>query len=350
MNPEISKLMKEMREKAEKATPGPWHDLSTASIVRVGLLGGGYNFIARLYMWAHRGSLVARNNAAYIAAANPANILKLLDYFEREEGQGWISVEQELPPHGVEVEVYEHDGTLTIATLNKEERDEADMQPEGLFWINTCADADLNFHCVTHWRVHVPPSPKSYLSETPEPLDGLGDALQAGGVFVHDECASSLERVELPNDLVRELTSYAASDGKSTFGLTRDEARWLAAVCCRLLAEMKVSAGLREEMGRIHDALGAMNSETALEKARQLLKRKHELYEGMRQEEDRAMEAESELQSLRERQEKAIELLSDMVPYVINLPCDDPTQDLVRRYDAFRNSPEHSTDEGKERS
>jgi hypothetical protein len=71
----------------------------------------------------------------------------------------WISVQQELPPHGEEFELYERDGTLTIGSLNQEERAEDDMRPEELFWIDTQADADMEFRRVSHWRKHVPPVP-----------------------------------------------------------------------------------------------------------------------------------------------------------------------------------------------
>ena len=63
--------------------------------------------------------------------------------------------------------------------------------------------------------------------------------------------------------------------------------------CAAALAES------RAENEKIHKALGAIDSETALEKATQLLKRKMELYEGMCEEEDRANKLEAENEKLR---------------------------------------------------
>lgn len=100
MSPEISKLMKEMREKAEKATPGEWfHVQPFMTVPGVMTLHGPVmakrvDFVSTAVAYPHGQSIISMpggpchtksNDMAYISTVSPANILKLLDYFERVE-------------------------------------------------------------------------------------------------------------------------------------------------------------------------------------------------------------------------------------------------------------------------
>lgn len=79
-------LLAELRQKAEAATPGPW--ATKYNLTRVYRAHGdprvSQNEIARSLFESKPESIVrARNNATYIAAANPALLLALLDEIER---------------------------------------------------------------------------------------------------------------------------------------------------------------------------------------------------------------------------------------------------------------------------
>jgi hypothetical protein len=78
-----------MRERAEKATPGPWRDdpdgygESQVLQVRDDLAGGRFNRIARLDGWNEESEDGAdENNAAHIASWHPAVALAVADWLD----------------------------------------------------------------------------------------------------------------------------------------------------------------------------------------------------------------------------------------------------------------------------
>lgn len=72
---EIRKLATELREKAMKATPGPWHSFSGNHICSLSTKPTAYG-ICDVYV----GNENSSNNQVHIAACDPPTIIKIMNY------------------------------------------------------------------------------------------------------------------------------------------------------------------------------------------------------------------------------------------------------------------------------
>ena len=89
MTTDIDKLAQQMREAAQKATPGPWRVVTDYPALAIG--AGDYrvvqtpnqNNLRRFGPANNWDGIPSEANAAYIALANPAGVLALLDDRER---------------------------------------------------------------------------------------------------------------------------------------------------------------------------------------------------------------------------------------------------------------------------
>ncbi|MBJ9599681.1 ead/Ea22-like family protein [Citrobacter werkmanii] len=82
-----------LREAAEKATPGPWRYLKTTPFMDAEISAKNHTRVVNLLA----GDVTA-NNSEFIAAANPATVLALLDELETKEEQrtNWFQMAQKL--------------------------------------------------------------------------------------------------------------------------------------------------------------------------------------------------------------------------------------------------------------
>lgn len=98
---DITKLAQRMKAAAEKATPGPWyvHD-KPCEDGNYGIDTSDKEFLAEAVVWwgFARQSIWREEDAKYIALANPANILALVEALELKEEQraNWSQMAQKL--------------------------------------------------------------------------------------------------------------------------------------------------------------------------------------------------------------------------------------------------------------
>ena len=83
----IDDAAKRLRELAEKATPGPWDAFMSSRFTSGGI--GVENSDEEAIFWGEPGGLACarREDAFFIAAANPAVILELLDALEKAQAR-----------------------------------------------------------------------------------------------------------------------------------------------------------------------------------------------------------------------------------------------------------------------
>lgn len=74
-----------LRKLAEEATPGPWHVFDRSVCEGYTKYFGVDSEQDSIVLWDEFGGVIARQDAAHIAAANPSTILQLLDYIETLE-------------------------------------------------------------------------------------------------------------------------------------------------------------------------------------------------------------------------------------------------------------------------
>lgn len=98
---DITELAQRMKAAAEKATPGPWyvHD-KPCEDGNYGIDTSDKEFLAETVVWwgFARQSIWREEDAKYIALANPANVLALVEELERKEEQraNWFQMAQKL--------------------------------------------------------------------------------------------------------------------------------------------------------------------------------------------------------------------------------------------------------------
>lgn len=89
MTTDITELAQRMKAAAEKATPGPWyvHD-KPCEDGNYGIDTSDKEFLAEAVVWwgFARQSIWREEDAKYIALANPANILALVEALEKAKG------------------------------------------------------------------------------------------------------------------------------------------------------------------------------------------------------------------------------------------------------------------------
>ncbi|MCA4120688.1 Ead domain protein [Klebsiella pneumoniae] len=89
MTTDITELAQRMKAAAEKATPGPWyvHD-KPCEDGNYGIDTSDKEFLAEAVVWwgFARQSIWREEDAKYIALANPANILALVEALEKAQG------------------------------------------------------------------------------------------------------------------------------------------------------------------------------------------------------------------------------------------------------------------------
>lgn len=90
MTTDITELAQRMKAAAEKATPGPWyvHD-KPCEDDNYGIDTSDKEFLAEAVVWwgFARQSIWREEDAKYIALANPANILALVEALEKAQKQ-----------------------------------------------------------------------------------------------------------------------------------------------------------------------------------------------------------------------------------------------------------------------
>ncbi|WP_440723714.1 ead/Ea22-like family protein [Klebsiella pneumoniae] len=95
MTTDITELAQRMKAAAEKATPGPWyvHD-KPCEDGNYGIDTSDKEFLAEAVVWwgFARQSIWREEDAKYIALANPANILALVEALEKAQAQSskWL--------------------------------------------------------------------------------------------------------------------------------------------------------------------------------------------------------------------------------------------------------------------
>ena len=89
MTTDITELAQSLKAAAEKATPGPWyvHD-KPCEDGNYGIDTSDKEFLAEAVVWwgVARQSIWREEDAKYIALANPANILALVEALEKAQG------------------------------------------------------------------------------------------------------------------------------------------------------------------------------------------------------------------------------------------------------------------------
>lgn len=305
IDPEISKLMKEMRETAEKA------------ISKTAQVDEQDRQTMSTTLWTPEWS-------DYRSVASAANILKLLDYFEREAKVGHMNKPITLPEEmGFMCPCCGHKNFKNGPTLcdycfrsrmdNSTHRCKPDASPEptqeahdkGCPYSPDDSFGKLNSSlppAPSLERVELPPLPVPYRQEPPVYSMIL--------VQQRDKWKKKWTRMDDEYCAQHHYKHYEWECRKVFEELEARERQ--------LLAEMKVSAGLRREC----EAWCSRAEDFAVKIVEQ---------------EERAEKAEAELQSLRERKERALACLR----------CSEDKKHAKMAI-TILTQPEHSTDEGKE--
>ncbi|MCX3078402.1 ead/Ea22-like family protein [Klebsiella michiganensis] len=96
MNDEITELAQSLKAAAEKATPGPWyvHD-KPCEDGNYGIDTSDKEFLAEAVVWwgFARQSIWREEDAKYIALANPANVLALVEALEKAQHEARVDWE-----------------------------------------------------------------------------------------------------------------------------------------------------------------------------------------------------------------------------------------------------------------
>ncbi|WP_285302093.1 ead/Ea22-like family protein [Klebsiella pneumoniae] len=117
MTTDITELAQRMKAAAEKATPGPWyvHD-KPCEDGNYGIDTSDKEFLAEAVVWwgFARQSIWREEDAKYIALANPANILALVEALEKAQQRIAELENNEIQEEGNQFLVVRHPGKVPV--------------------------------------------------------------------------------------------------------------------------------------------------------------------------------------------------------------------------------------------